>query len=120
MTDHAAIHKPKRERLRLLLWDCEWHLHGELRLVGGVRYSARLLELKRLGYQIEDEPLSGEPGKRYRLKTRKLGEPRGKRVKVYLRERDCVRLLERGEVSLHLENCVADALRSFQYNKDKL
>ena len=120
MTDHASIHKPKRKLLLALLWDCGWHRHGALRRVGGVRYSARLLELKRLGYQIEDEPLAGEPGKRYRLTTRKLGEPLGKRVKVYLRERDCVRLLERGEVSLHLENCVAKALRSFQHNKDNL
>ena len=119
-TDHAQTHMPKRERLRLLLWDLRWHAHAELRGVAGVRYSARLLELKRLGFEVEDEPIQGDTGKRYRLKSHTPGAPKVKLVKVYLREQDCARLVERGEVGLHLENCIAGALQSFRQNKDKL
>lgn len=44
----------KREALRALLADGAWHHMQELRAVGGWRYGARLLELRRaLGLTIE-------------------------------------------------------------------
>ena len=50
MQGHSAVPvsaPPKREALRSLLADGAWHHMKELRAVGGWRYGARLLELRR-------------------------------------------------------------------------
>jgi hypothetical protein len=114
-----ALRLTMRTKLLDLLWDLQWHEHLELRGASGKCYSARLLELKRLGWDIEDEPLRGS-GKRYRLTSREQGSPKGKLVKVYLRERDADRLVTSGEVGVWAHKCIEQALRSFRENKHKL
>lgn len=57
----------KREALRALLSDGAWHHMGELRAVGGWRYGARLLEIRREhGVAIENRVIS-EGEYEYRL-----------------------------------------------------
>jgi hypothetical protein len=116
--DHAAVHIPQRQRVFSLLSDLDWHPFTELHRVGGIRYSARLLELKRLGYRIEDEPY-GEDGKRYRLVSLEVGVPLPKRVKVFLTLHDARRLLD-GVVTSPARTAVQKAVGSFQDNADKL
>jgi hypothetical protein len=98
--------------------DLAWHDYTELREVGGVRYSARILELKRLGYQFEDEPLEPQ-GKRYRLLDRVPSGTKGKKVKVYISEQGAQALLD-GTITNAVRLAVTDALGSFQANKHKL
>jgi hypothetical protein len=118
-TDYAKTHEPKREQLRQLLWDLCWHTHNELREVGGVRYSARLLELKRLGYHIKSQSIKGDNGKRYRLTSRTVCSPKEKKVKVYLTEDQAQSLCD-GFLSPSVQGVIGDALKSFRTNKEKL
>ena len=114
--DHGQINETKRDALLNLLLDLEWHDHFELQ-VAGVRYGARVLELKRLGYQIETRDL--DYGKQYRLKSVRKGKPQEKRVKIFLPERDATALVN-GHVTRAAMRIVKDALGSFQENKHKL
>jgi hypothetical protein len=123
-TDYATIKKPLRDQLFALLGDLGWHGHMELRDAGGTRYSARLLELKRLGFQIDSRSTvdledSGKTGKEYRLLSRVPSSPKGKRVKVFLEERDAVAACE-GRVTAAARVAVDDALASFRANREKL
>lgn len=117
--DHAAIHRPQRERVLDLLRDLQWHDFSELHRVGGIRYSARLLELKRSGYRIADE--SYVDGKRYRLLSSEPdGIPPPKRVKVFLTAHDAGRLLETGHLTAEARRALQSAVYSFRHNADKL
>lgn len=120
--DFAELHKTARGRVLLALRDQRWHKHQELKNAGGVRYSARVLELKRLGYCIESRPFQGkrENGNEYRLMSLKPGTPQGKRVKVYLEEADADALVKMGKLSRRAKRAVEDALGSFRSNKHKL
>lgn len=118
MTNYAKTNKPKRIQLLKLLSDLRWHPHYELRNSGGIRYSARLLELKRIGYLIESRRLS-EQGKEYRLKTLNRSAVREKKVKVYLRYEDAENLLE-GELSNNVYLAVEQALQSYRANRNNL
>ncbi len=108
-----------REALLRLLGDEQWHSFHELNAVAGVRYSARLLELKRLGWLIEDEPVGdGETGKQYRLTGR--GGRRGKLVKAYLHEAEVRTMIAEGRVPESAVEALAVALQTFRANKDRL
>jgi len=118
--DHAVRHINARDRILNLLEDLEWHPHFELARVGQVRYSARVLELKRLGWQIESRTIStGTDGDEYRLVSRVRGQPQAKRVKVLMSEEDVITLLK-GELTLAAREALVDALASFKANKHKL
>jgi len=118
--DHAEAHKSNRERLLEFMSDLQWYSHLELRNVAGTRYSARLLELKRLGYEFESKPMSREPGNWYRLVSNTPGKPLGKKVKVYLEEDDVIAMLEEREISEQASEAIEQAYYSFVHNKGKL
>lgn len=118
--DHAAIHVTKREALFALLRDGAWHAHYELARVGGVRYSARLLELKRLGYSIESEESATGQGKSYRMPSTTAGTGQSKRVKVYLEESDVDVMVARGYIPPLARDALTDARASFLANRSKL
>ncbi len=119
--DYGAINVTKREALFGLLADGEWHSHVEIAGVAGVRYSARILELKRLGYMIDSEDShDGEQGKRYRMLSTTPGLGKAKRVKVYLEEPDVLDMVERGIVPPAARAALEDAHASFNTNRDKL
>src|SRR5215467_2495131 len=90
--DFAVQHRTQRDRVLDLLADLDWHHFGELHRVGGIRYSARLLELRRLGYQITTRELPHRTGREYRLVSREPLTPKLKRVKVFLSLDDARRL----------------------------
>ena len=117
--DHAEIHRTQRDRLLALLVDLAWHSYAELHRVVGIRYGARLLELKRLGYLIEDVP-HGEDGKQYRLVSPTPGVPRTKRVKVLFPLHDALILLHECRPTPDALAALRDAVHSFQHNQDKL
>jgi hypothetical protein len=119
-TDYGEEKRPLRERLLACLLDMHWHRHDELARVGGNRYSARMLELKRLGYLIEDETLPDGTGKGYRLVSAELFEPQKKRVKAFLEEADVEQMLETGAIPADALMALEDALASFKANKEKL
>jgi hypothetical protein len=119
-TDHAHVHETKRAALFRLLSDGRWHAHYELAGVGGVRYSARLLELKRLGYGIDSTDVAGEQGKRYRLASTEPGALRTKKVKVYLEEPDVLAMVDRGFIPPAAKAALVDAHASFDTNREKL
>lgn len=84
--DYAGEYRNARQRVLDALFDGEWHSYNELERVGGVRYGARLLELRRLGWRIASVPRDDpNGGKDYRLVSR-LGVGRGpkRRVRLYL------------------------------------
>jgi len=118
--DHAEQHKSKRQYVLELLLDGKWHPHYQLADIGGVRYGARIRELKRLGYEIETmDVVAGVDGRRYRLKSAIPGVPAGKKVKVFLSEADAESLLT-GATSFSALASIRSALASFRVNKDKL
>lgn len=119
--DHAKINVSKRAALFTLLSDGAWHMHHELARVGGVRYSARLLELKHLGYSVDSESASdGEQGKRYRMPTTERGAAKAKKVKAYLAEEDVRVMVERGYIPPLARDALTDALGSFTTNRERL
>jgi hypothetical protein len=124
MSNFGLTKKPQRDKVLDALWDCKWHTFRELSQVGGIRYSARLLELKRLGYKIEDREMSivldKVDGKEYRLTSRTPGAPQGKKVKVFLDERDANALLEGPLPSNNARRALRTAYQSFVANKDRL
>lgn len=116
--DYGVLMKTARDRVRDLLWDLKWHHFNELGRVGGVRYGARLLELRRLGWEIETRDLEPK-GKEYRMIRRENGKPQGKQVKVFLDEDDAAALLA-GTLTRKAKMAVLDGLKSYRVNKDKL
>ena len=80
--NHADLFRGTRGAVLRALWDGRWHSYAELKTIG-VRYGARLAELRREGWQIEDEQIPTPlceaagigPGKRYRLASRHQGVP---------------------------------------------
>lgn len=114
--DFAEEKKPARERLLDLLLDGNWHSWKECQSVGGARYSARMLELKRLGHRIETR---GEKQSGFDYRHIGVGDPQEKRVKVYLTEADAGDLLS-GILTPEARTAISDALGSFQTNKHKL
>lgn len=117
MAEHKANAPTKRDALLTMFSDRQWHSHDELARVGGVRYSARILELKRLGHDIESK---GHPkeGKAYRCIGKR--EPPAKRVKVFLDEVDVSDILEGKPLSVEAKRSMESALESFEANRDKL
>jgi len=118
--DYGVEYKTARDRLYDLLADLYWHSAKELSRVGGVRYGARILELKRLGYQIESREVEGQEGKDYRLISRHKGSPQQKRVKVLLTEDDAHDLAYNDTLTDRARDAIQNALGSFRTNKDKL
>lgn len=118
-TDYAEQYQTARGRIFDLLSDLEWHSWRELKRIGGVRYSARLLELKRLGYAVDSDSEAPD-GRIYRLQSLAKGAPKGKRVKVFLEESDVIALLEKGTLTKRAQKTLTDALGSFQANRWKL
>lgn len=116
-TDFATEKIPARTQLLALLTDGEWKPWTAMRTAGGMRYSARLLELKRLGYQIESRG-NAPQGKEYRLTGK--GEPKTKQVKVFLTEEHARRVRDCDALPVELRKVVAAALRSFESRRDML
>jgi hypothetical protein len=119
VTDYGARYETARDRCLTALLSLDWVSWKTLRLIGGVRYSARLLELKRLGYKIEDRSDPSGDGKNYRLLDRLPSAPQIKLVKVYLPENDAA-LLAEGVATINAIYIVDKALRIFRANKHKL
>lgn len=119
-TDYGVKYETTRGALFQLLRDGEWHPWRELRDTAGVRYGARLRELKREGFTIESAPSIDDHGKLYRMPDPRRGGPSRKRVKVYLDESDAALIVACGYVSPRASVAVEDALESFLFNKDKL
>jgi len=83
--NYATKYRTARERVFDLLSDLRFHSWRELQAAGGNRYGARLLELRREGYEIVDTAYD-EDGQQYRLVRLERGEPQPKRVRVYISE----------------------------------
>jgi hypothetical protein len=116
--NYGQVFQSKRDALYRLLADCAWHTRSELQAAAGIRYGARILELKREGYAIEDRRV-GLVEKSYRLVSRERGEPQAKHVKVYLTEDDA-RLIAKGYVSGTARSAINDGLRSFDAHRGRL
>lgn len=124
--DYAAKKRPQRERVLEVLSDLQWHPYMDLAAVGGVRYSARLLELKRLGYEIETRTVlgKGETGFDYRLVSKTPGTPQPKLVKVFLTEAQAEAIVQYTHnwppAVVEGRKAVKAALGSFRANRHKL
>lgn len=108
----------QRDRLYTLLHDLLWHPWPELAEAGGRRYGARLLELRRLGYEISSRAHPGG-GKEYRLNSREPGPKHERRVRVLLTEKE-IRALLTGEPTSVTRSTLEKALARFRYNKHNL
>lgn len=106
-----------RARLLTLLWDLQWHHNRELRVAGN-RYSARMLELRRLGYQIEK--CTAQTGHQYRLISHEPEKRQGKMVKVYLPEEDAAAAAEDHRITELAAGAIKQALVSFRANVGRL
>jgi len=115
--DYAKENKSLRKDLLELLSNLDWHDNVNLAAAGGIRYGARLLELKRLGYRIEDEDIV--KGKRYRLKSLHRDQPQEKRIRIYVSKQEA-RDLIKGVVTTELSAAVVTALSVFEANEHKL
>lgn len=121
--DYAGNKRTQREEVLRVLSDLDWHPYMDLAAVGGVRYSARLLELKRLGYEVETRTVlgKGETGFDYKLKSLTPGIPQPKLVKVFLTEDEAQSIvtdLPAKHAGARL--AVNNALGSFRANRHKL
>jgi len=116
--DFALKYQSARDRVLIELKPLQWVSWRVLHRICN-RYSARLLELRRLGYKIEDEPDPSGDGKHYRLIDPVRGRPQRKEVRLYLPEPDVEALLQ-GKVTLFTVSIAAEALRIFRANKHKL
>jgi maleate cis-trans isomerase len=120
------VEKTARGRLLKLLSDLQWHTRHELEAVSGNRYSARLLELKRLGYTIRKRPLVAGLGNEYKLESLDPATPKGKKVKVFLSPTAVMEILK--ILDLYTIPVIPNqdreelkrALRSYENNKEKL
>jgi|WetSurMetagenome_2_1015567.scaffolds.fasta_scaffold168847_1 hypothetical protein len=121
MTKNFGVTKePLRTQILSLLMDLKPHHWSELHRIGGVRYGARVLELRRLGYQVETRELD-DGGKSYRLLSGfKTGVPQPKRVRVFLNPADVANMLRTDGVPPRAREQLAASYHTFLYNKDKL
>ena len=115
--DYATKYAGARQRLLVAMSDLRWRSCKEMEELAGNRYGARIRELRRLGYVIEDR--DEDDGKSYRLVSAAPSSPRGKKVRVYLEECDAADLV-RGRVTLFAQAEVAGALGRFRANKERL
>jgi hypothetical protein len=106
----ACDAEPSARTLTCRAARCHWKV---LSRVGGNRYGARIGELKDEGYQIQDDPDPSGDGNRYRLISLEPGEPREKRVKIYLSENDAIALAS-GRVTENSASIARAALQTFQ------
>jgi len=111
--------KTQRDRVFYLLSDLQWHPWKELSEAGGSRYSARILELRRLGYQIDSKPLPGA-GREYRMASQDPCKTLPKRVRVLLREEDLEAILESSGISEGIRATLSEALETFKSNKHSI
>ena len=118
--DYGVKYATARDRVLAELKSMQWTSWKTLRRTGGVRYGARIRELRRLGYKIEDGPTNGPDGKAYRLRSLRPGAPEEKHVKIYLPESHVINLLDNYEIPDFTRTLILIALRTFQANKDKL
>lgn len=116
--DFAVKYKSARERILIELRGLDWVSWKALHRICN-RYSARILDLKRLGYKIEDEPDPSGDGKRYRLLNPIPGRPQRKHVKIYFEESDADALTH-GFVTPAAGIAAVKALSIFRANKHKL
>ena len=112
--------KSHRDRVLNTLWDCKWHTFKELASVGGIRHSARILELRRLGYDIEASAPGADGNKKYRLLSKTVGAPQAKRVKVFLKPTDAFMLLQGRLPTASTRSSLKDAYESFKANEGNL
>lgn len=117
--DYGKDFVSTRDAIFNILSDLEWHTWDELKQKGGIRYSARLLELKHLGYLIQDRPTGVLHGKQYKLESLTPTAVLKKRVKIYLEENDAKKLAER-VLTRSAIRAVKESLISFLSNKHKL
>lgn len=115
--DYGKEKKTLRDAVLTRLWDLEWHSFAEMAQVGGIRYGARILELKRLGYSIDS--MEFPAGNHYRLLSRTQKSPKIKKVKVYLTEEEAD-WLSKGFLPPTARQSIQAALASFRANKHKL
>jgi heme oxygenase len=120
MADYAAKYVTARQRILEAMLGLNWVSWRYLRTVGGVRYGARLRELKRQGYQIIDQSGTDEHGKQYRLLSPKPYTGQQKQVKIYLPENEVTDLLETEMISAEANRIITLAYRIFDANRDKL
>lgn len=109
--NHATRHRPRRERLLELLADGAWHDWRECSDVAGLRFGARVGELREAGWLIESEDL--EVGRRYRLASLEKGPKLGRRVRIYVDESDAEALAS-GWVSERARLAIKSALAIFR------
>jgi hypothetical protein len=109
--ERIALPKEKRITARAallhLLQDEQWHSWRDCSARAGIRFGARLMELRREGYVIESMDL--EVGRAYRLIARTEPVEGRKRGRLLLAESDLKSLAE-GEVTPHTRRAAKGAL----------
>lgn len=115
--DYGQEKKTLRDAVLAKLWDLEWHSYAEILKVGGIRYGARILELKRLGWHVvsQEQP----DGNSYRLMSRTQQSPKVKTVKTYFTEEEAD-WIAKGYLPPTARQKVQESLASFRANKHKL
>lgn len=113
--DYAHKYETTSGRILLLLWDMKWHTNTELYgPIGGTCPLTRLGELESKGWKFEKRPSHiARNGNDYRLVSRERGEPKGKRVRVYLEEADAAKAAQ-GRLTDKACDDINDALRAFR------
>lgn len=116
--DYAAHFRSAREALLDLLGDLGWHGWGECSARAGIRYGARVRELRQEGYTIEDEP-HGD-GKRYRLASLTPGAATtATRVRLMLEHDEMEMLADNLFVPAAIRTAARKALASHRPTKKK-
>lgn len=118
IADHAVKYASARDAVLEALRSGAWVSWRQLNAIAGVRYGARIRELKRLGYQIEATERE-DHGRSCRLISPDLGHAREKRIRIYLDEQDALEM-SRGNVTLTAIGEVRSSLQRFRKYRGRL
>ena len=104
--------KTKAHRVLAALWDLRWHKTATLLSVGGHRFGAAVLILRKSGWDIETETYKRADGRsdfRYKLNSHDPGPSEGSLVRIYADAHD-VEQAAAGVLTSGMEHAAREAL----------
>ena len=114
-----AGRRSSRQGVFAVLADLKWHGGAELVRAGGNRYSARVDELRALGYEIDRRSTDAAEFDEYKLKSTTPGAARTQKVRVDFTEWELSQLMEHKKTPDSVKEKIARAWDRMHAKKAK-